>query len=621
MKIRWIKFVTMGLIISMIIGQTVSTYAIETEGKEPVESESVEKTSIHEDETFIESQEIPETEAPLETEILPETLLETEELLSDFDETNELQSQVGYDENSWRYENGVWIEGNSFARNNAYDNAWGYENGNYVNSNGDPIEGAIGKGIDVSTFNGQIDWEKVQDESDVDYAIIRCGYGNDYKEQDDAWWSYNVSECSRLGIPFGVYIYSYAMDTKEALSEAEHVLRLIEGYDLAFPVYLDLEDEKYTGTLSNKEIADIAAVFCAKIQEAGYDVGIYANLYWFRERLTDGRFEQWEKWVAQYNYQCDYEGNYGMWQCTSDGTVAGIPGRVDINFDFIDRGYKHIDLKPVTNLNAEPAGESKIFIRWDAVPGADGYIIYRKIDGEDRFTYRYIVSRNSFTDITAAEKVYNFYRVYPYYIDKDGNRIVGRSEEYVYAKTGLMPVQHITAQGSGKHTVSLMWQAVSGADGYIIYRQVGTTGKFTYLYMKNTTTYIDKTASGTEFNYYRIYPYYTDSRGTQVVGASAKYVYAKGILSPVTGLNAKSNVGNVTVSWNALPGADGYIIYRQVGSSGKFVYRYMVSGASFRDTTASRDEYNFYRVYPYYMSDGNRITTTQSVGYVYGKAR
>lgn len=619
MKIRWIKFVSMSLIISMIIGKTMSAYAVETEGKEPVESESLETTLIGEDDMPIESQEIPGTETL--TEILPETLLETEKPLSDLAETNELQSQAEYNENSWRYENGVWIEGNGLARSSSYDNAWGYENGNYVNSNGDPIEGAIGKGIDVSTFNGQIDWEKVQDESDVDYAIIRCGYGNDYKEQDDAWWSYNVSECSRLGIPFGVYIYSYAMDTKEALSEAEHVLRLIEGYDLTFPVYLDLEDEKYTGTLSNKEIADIAAVFCTKIQEAGYDVGIYANLYWFRERLTDERFEQWEKWVAQYNYQCDYERNYGMWQCTSDGIVAGISGRVDINFDFIDRGYKHIDLAPVTNLNAEPAGPFKISIRWDAVPGADGYIIYRKIDGEDKFTYRYIVSRNSFTDITAAEKVYNFYRVYPYYIDKHGNRIVGRSEEYVYAKTGLMPVHHITAQGSGKHTVSLKWDAVSGADGYIIYRQVGSTGKFTYLYMKSTTTYIDRTASGTEFNYYRIYPYYMDNTGVRVVGASVKYVYAKGILPPVTGLKAKSGVGNVTINWNALPGADGYIIYRQVGSGGKFAYRYMVSGTSFIDTTASREEYNFYRIYPYYMSDGNRITTTQSVAYVYGKAR
>ena len=145
-------------------------------------------------------------------------------------------------------------------------------------------------------------------------------------------WKYNADECTRLGIPFGVYIYSYALNTDEARSEAEHVLRLVEGYDLSLPVYLDLEDERYTGRLSNKEIADIAEVFCETIQSAGYEVGIYANLDWFRNRLTDWRFGQWTRWVAQYNYECNYEKNYSMWQCTSTGFVDGIDGPVDLNF-------------------------------------------------------------------------------------------------------------------------------------------------------------------------------------------------------------------------------------------------------------------------------------------------
>ena len=168
--------------------------------------------------------------------------------------------------------------------------------------------------------------------TDISYAIIRCGYGNDEVSQDDKWWKYNADECTRLEIPFGVYIYSYALNTDEALSEAEHVLRLIEGYDLSYPIYLDLEDERYTGSLSNKEIADIAEVFCETIQSAGYEVGIYANLDWFRNRLTDGRFGQWTRWVAQYNTECTYKKAYTMWQCTSMGTVDGIDGFVDLNF-------------------------------------------------------------------------------------------------------------------------------------------------------------------------------------------------------------------------------------------------------------------------------------------------
>lgn len=265
------------------------------------------------------------TEAAVETETVAETKNQVE---TEFE--SELESETELVENSFRYENGEWMH-NEIAMFASGFTPWSFENGNWINSLGEPIKGAIEKGIDVSFAQGKIDWEKVA-ATDVSYAIIRCGYGNDEVSQDDRWWKYNADECTRLGIPFGVYIYSYALNTDEALSEAEHVLRLIEGYDLSYPIYLDLEDERYTGSLSNKEIADIAEVFCETIQSAGYEVGIYANLDWFRNRLTDGRFGQWTRWVAQYNSECTYKKAYTMWQCTSMGTVDGIDGFVDLNF-------------------------------------------------------------------------------------------------------------------------------------------------------------------------------------------------------------------------------------------------------------------------------------------------
>ena len=267
----------------------------------------------------------------METETVAETEYETEtknQVETEFE--SELESETELVENSFRYENGEWMH-NEIAMFASGFTPWSFENGNWINSLGEPIKGAVEKGIDVSFAQGKIDWEKVA-ATDVSYAIIRCGYGNDEVSQDDRWWKYNADECTRLGIPFGVYIYSYALNTDEALSEAEHVLRLIEGYDLSYPIYLDLEDERYTGSLSNKEIADIAEVFCETIQSAGYEVGIYANLDWFRNRLTDGRFGQWTRWVAQYNSECTYKKAYTMWQCTSMGTVDGIDGFVDLNF-------------------------------------------------------------------------------------------------------------------------------------------------------------------------------------------------------------------------------------------------------------------------------------------------
>lgn len=305
------------------MGIAGTTYGYAEEISTDITVEMTDET-IDESETehTAETKTIVETETKIQAGIESESELETETELEI--EKTELV------ENSFRYENGEWIH-NEIAMFASGFTPWSFENGNWINSLGEPIKGAIEKGIDVSFAQGKIDWKKVA-ATDISYAIIRCGYGNDEVSQDDKWWKYNADECTRLEIPFGVYIYSYALNTDEALSEAEHVLRLIEGYDLSYPIYLDLEDERYTGSLSNKEIADIAEVFCETIQSAGYEVGIYANLDWFRNRLTDGRFGQWTRWVAQYNTECTYKKAYTMWQCTSMGTVDGIDGFVDLNF-------------------------------------------------------------------------------------------------------------------------------------------------------------------------------------------------------------------------------------------------------------------------------------------------
>lgn len=187
------------------------------------------------------------------------------------------------------------------------------------------------KGIDVSIHQGNIDWAKVKADG-IDYAILRCGYGSDMTYQDDGQFRRNASECERLGIPYGVYLYSYANTMGKANSEADHVLRLIKGCKIDYPVYYDLEDANTTGKCSKDLIADMAETFCNKIQKAGYEVGIYANLNWFNNYLTDSRFNQWDKWVAQYASKCTYKGKYTMWQYTDKGTVKGIKGGVDMNY-------------------------------------------------------------------------------------------------------------------------------------------------------------------------------------------------------------------------------------------------------------------------------------------------
>ena len=183
------------------------------------------------------------------------------------------------------------------------------------------------KVIDVSYHNGTINWDSVK-AAGIDGAIIRCGYGSDMASQDDKQWKRNADECTRLGIPFGVYLYSYAKTDAQAKSEAEHVLRLIKGYKLSYPVYYDLEEH---GTESGA--VGRARIFCEAIEAAGYWVGVYANKNWWDNYLTG--LTEYTRWVARYNSTLGMD-NVDMWQYTSDGSVPGISGRVDMNHCYRD---------------------------------------------------------------------------------------------------------------------------------------------------------------------------------------------------------------------------------------------------------------------------------------------
>ena len=233
--------------------------------------------------------------------------------------------------NSFRYVDGQ-------VRENNYVN---YAVRASVNSGWPNDPKAICKGIDVSYHNDKIDWKKVK-QSEVEYAIVRCGYGSNTNSQDDKRWEENVKGCVDNDIPYGAYLYSYADSVEKASSEADHAIRLLQGKKLKYPIYYDLEEDSIRNKLSKKEIANIAETFCNKLSAKGYTVGIYANKDWFTNYSTDSRFNNWTKWVAQYNTTCTYQGKYDMWQCSSTGSIPGISGKVDLNYSYSSFG-KPID--------------------------------------------------------------------------------------------------------------------------------------------------------------------------------------------------------------------------------------------------------------------------------------
>lgn len=203
------------------------------------------------------------------------------------------------------------------------------------------------KGIDVSSYQGRIDWTKVK--PFIDFAIIRCGYGSDFRSQDDVYFERNTKLCQELNIPYGTYLYSYATNLDEAKSEVEHTLRLIKDKYLEYPVFLDVESKRQMA-LPKEDLIEIVKYYCEELEKNGYYVGIYSNLYRFKSNLDSSELDPFDKWVAEWNDEFTYKGRAGMWQNTSYEEIAGIRGRVDGDIAFYDypkiikeKGLNHLE--------------------------------------------------------------------------------------------------------------------------------------------------------------------------------------------------------------------------------------------------------------------------------------
>ena len=187
--------------------------------------------------------------------------------------------------------------------------------------------------IDVSYHNGVINWERVK-ASGCAGAILRCGYGDDIASQDDKQWIRNLAECERLGIPVGVYLYSYATCDRQAQSELAHILRLIKGHTFQLPIFIDVEEPGTQGYAPKA-----CEIVCEGLKANGYTPGIYASLSWFNNYLGNVR-GKYVEWMARYKNlpEDTYNGQYAIWQYSSGGQVDGVSGRVDVNYCYMEIG-------------------------------------------------------------------------------------------------------------------------------------------------------------------------------------------------------------------------------------------------------------------------------------------
>ncbi|WP_346970037.1 GH25 family lysozyme, partial [Collinsella aerofaciens] len=245
-------------------------------------------------------------------------------------------------------------------------NSWRYENGLLIDAVSDGIDaqsladealpnGAVARGIDVSNFQGTIDWNQVK-AAGIEFAILKVGpvYG-----KPDSTFERNATECERLGIPYGVYYYSYARSVADANKEADRTLAWLGGHHPSLPVYYDLEDNYILQdpNFSKDKLAQIAQTFCNRMEAVGFKSGIYANLNWFNNYLNSPSLSGYDHWIAQYNWRCDYAVSYSFWQYSSRGNVPGINGSCDMNYCFngsllnVDDGMMHVQYEAhVSNI-------------------------------------------------------------------------------------------------------------------------------------------------------------------------------------------------------------------------------------------------------------------------------
>lgn len=195
------------------------------------------------------------------------------------------------------------------------------------------------KGIDVSKYQGDIDWTAVASDG-VEYAFVRLGlrgYGSG-KLVLDEYFDHNMRGADAAGIKTGVYFFTQAITVEEAVEEADYVLDNIKDYNVSYPIVFDVEmivnDDGRANELSQKDRTDIAIAFCDKIKAAGYTPMIYGNVKCFTKLLDMTRLNDYEKWYAFYDDYMYMPYEVGIWQYTEKGTVAGINTGVDLNISY-----------------------------------------------------------------------------------------------------------------------------------------------------------------------------------------------------------------------------------------------------------------------------------------------
>lgn len=318
----------------------------------------------------------------------------------------------------------------------AQDVNWRKVDGTCYNGEGEVIPGAITWGIDISEWQGSINWSKMAT-AGLDFVFIRAGYtpsSGSSRHIQDMYYKNNIAGAQMAGIPAGAYYYSRARTTTEVIEDARYLISQVKGYKISYPLVLDLEDPSLAD-LSRARITNIAKAFCNEVKKAGYYPMIYSNTNWYSTRYYPEQLTSYDFWLAAYKNGTTGLGSayrHTIWQATDGdpnrdsystvGLIPGIPASnsVDIDFGYVDYTTKIVPrYAPVSSYE----GGTGPLSGWVQ----DGENTYYYVNGEkatgwkkiEGVYYRFDTS----TGVMETNKLFRYSNGYICYVGEDGGRV------------------------------------------------------------------------------------------------------------------------------------------------------------------------------------------------------
>lgn len=486
-------------------------------------------------------------------------------------------------------------------------------------------------GIDVSWWQGggkgsttsKINWKKMH-AAGADFAFVRAASRDtaDGSIYEDTTASAHINGAQANKMNVGLYIFSQAVNSNEAVEEADYVLNLIDQYDwdIDMPIIIDREAGRMTKRLTNAKLSKaketaVVQAFADEITSAGYKAGVYASYSWYKDKMNADDLEDCAIWIARYNNMttsnaksgtpyadvlCDYE----FWQYSSQKPSAstGYTGNLDVDFWYKDTNVT------TENLTMSKNTANTITLAWDDADDADAYRVYRYNEGTGKYNYLATTSDTGFTDTNLQPGTNYQYKVRCVWTI-GGNNYYGTYSSALTVPTLPAQVTNVRVDKQTGKTVFLAWDSVNGADGYRIYRYNSDSDSYEELDTvgADRTSYeVTGLASACEYRF-KIRASKTMNANTYW-GEYSEKVVAVTKPDKVAELSARTlGASEIELTWKKSSHVTGYQIYRLDGQTGKYVKIATVEEsmpASYTDCKLSAATEYSYKVRAYKKFEG-----------------